>query len=841
MRSYLFLLLLQIHLFWKARAALSFLVFHIHRIRFGIKCRIGEMSTSTGSVLLIFRSVLAGLIMASILAILFQVTNPYFMAQLEKIGLPIPSATGYRTLLTTFTSIGGIFIGFYFAAISTVCGAIYARVPNNIRELLIHERVGSAYMSFLAAVTFLGLFLLTFQALGWGPVALAIPLVAVSGGVMIFGFVRLGARAFYLFDPTALSGHLLNQLQRCYLQVKAGGHRWAEEAFQHHAHQTARTALDTLVTVSDITAKEPQLCGRPFARLCQGLLAFLCNYEKARKSIPTQSLWYGKRYTHPDWYRARDTETSLGHQTAMGLQPQSVSEARWIESVVYPILECCLRANIRNGQYDTVNELLEALDQYIRLLAEEHAVDYAFNLISDVFSWCREPIFAREDAPVQEESLEKMAVADRLARLPITVLLAYVGTIEPYGGQEILRRIQKIDWRSEKSIYKAGFCTSVLASLEWMRPRLEFEERIEGRVVSPLWYLQGMVNLREAENLRDAMDHLYTRSTEIFRDWIGVALSSQHPWLAAVIVSVESEYWKKLGHHTQALSRLWVDLKSSSRVEDLEWPNLDMGLLQKAKAERETELLRLIADQATSPSLTTRNEEVPDFAGRFLHTIGEALFDAMCENDFRTFEELFGSFFVGCSLESDRLRSSASGRDWQAEREAKVAVAPLLDLMEISGYAYLFSEYHASPRLREIVETSWDKCLEKHSADGLIFFAIAVCVTESSIEIPHRGINRTRWKQIVQQRLAGVAAEGGKGGEGLGLDDYVPTVAHDSALVRLFVGRMGYVGFDGIDIFIGKYVRLHEEGRELDFGRRRRRDIQEAIDRESRRSESSNS
>ena len=57
---------------------------------------------------------------------------------------------------------------------------------------------------------------------------------------------------------------------------------------------------------------------------------------------------------------------------------------------------------------------------------------------------------------------------------------------------------------------------------------------------------------------------------------------------------------------------------------------------------------------------------------------------------------------------------------------------------------------------------------------------------------------------------------------------------HQSPLVRIFAGRsqpFSYMPYDGIDIFIAKYIRDQQNGNSLDFGWRRR-DLREEIRRE---------
>ena len=835
MRSNLFLFFAQTRFFWRARAAISRLVFFIHRILFGIRHRVQEESTKTRSLLSLLRSVLGDLFVAILIAFGLQITNPYFVPLFTEMGFALPKESYYGTLLATFTSIGGIFIGFYYAAISAVCGAIYAKVPNNIRDLLAQERVGNAYMRFLAVLTSLGVCLLVLYALGFEPIVLAMPLLLLSAGLMIIGFVRLGARAFHLFDPTTLSGSLFKQLQQCYLQMQAGGYRWSDQSFQNHAHRVAQTAIDTLTTVSDITAKEPHLNGRPFADLCKNLILFLSHYETVKKSIPTDSLWYEKRYVHPAWYRTGDTETSIRHDTATVLQPQSVSNLRWIESSILPIVQRCLEINIQYNRHAIVYELLGHIDTYVKLLVREHQVKFAFNLMSDVFSWCEKLVITKEDQVVSEEPPEYMAICDLLARMPISVLIAYTQATESYGWDVILQRIQRIAWKSEKSIYIAGFYVHILTQLEWLRTRLEFEERVEGSVVSAPWYIQELIAQKETENFHSAMVCLYEETCKLYGDWIKTTMSSKHPWLAAVIISRESEYWSKLDYNMSTLNQFWVDLNSSRRIEGLPWPSLDIDELKKKKGLREKELLKLMACENTILSLISRPESYPDFAGKFLHTIGEALFNAICENDYDTVETLFKYYFSGSSLQFEQLRPEEVELDSQSETDLKIAVAPILDLMEISGYSYLLSDYHDTPSIKEIVVKVWDEYLDQNPARWIQFLAGAVSLTESTFEIAHRSTNRTRWGQIVQRLLENLERREVINSRNIPFSEPKTVIIHKSPLVRIFAENSDFSLFDGIDIFIAKYIRQREDGEDLDFGRRQNRNLEEAIEIENNR------
>ena len=153
--------------------------------------------------------------------------------------------------------------------------------------------------------------------------------------------------------------------------------------------------------------------------------------------------------------------------------------------------------------------------------------------------------------------------------------------------------------------------------------------------------------------------------------------------------------------------------------------------------------------------------------------------------------------------------------------------------MDISGYAYLLSDYHGTPCLKETIVKVWDEYLDQDSTrPRLELFAAAVSLTESAFETAHRSINRTRWMQMIQRLLEELERQEVPPGPGI-RHTYSPpeTVAiHKSPLVRIFArDSWGSYHGDGIDIFLAKYIRQREDGKNLDFGGLRNKDIAKEI------------
>ena len=759
------------------------------------------------------------------LAAVLQVSNPYFAKWISDYGFAISADSEYGTLLAAVVGIGGIFIGLYYAAISSVGSTIYADVPNDIRELFAQERVGTSYMKFLAVVTYLGICLLALNTVGFEPVFVAVPLVVLSAGLAIIGFVLLGTRAFYLFDPTILSGLVVETLQRCTRQMQAGGFRWIDNRFQEHAFEVASFSINRLKTITDLSADKPQLNGKPFSGMCKDLIAFLIRYETIRNRIPSNSHWFHQTFIHKDWYRTDESETSTAHETVSMLRPQSVSNTRWIENELFPLIKRCIEVNIKEERFDIVIELLQRIDLYIQRLAVDHQTEFASELIGEINSLCYNLLFDRDRQSSNKDGLEGMAICGLLGGLPISFMTTYVLHIESFRIEELSRKIRRIRWRIPSSIYKAGFPFHFVEQLEWLRKKLYLELKVERRLVTPHWYIKEMTAIKEMDNLHASITSFYEKPTQFYREQIDSAKSLDLNWAAAVVILKEFEYWKKLKYHMKTLNTVWAEFESFRRLEDPPTPKINYERFLETLKGVEQKLLLIMSDHNIQLSQKTRPENFPDFAGQFLHTVGEELLSASIRNESELVRGVYSRYFAGNYLQYEQLKPDLANIDWRTGFRVTVAVAPLLDLIDISGYMILFAEYHESPCMKSSVIKVWDRYLEDNTTESLKLLSSALSITESAWGAGQRFSNRIRWKQLVGEFFQDNERRSNLSG-------------HTSPLIRALSKGLRFSHPllpnvpNGIEIFIGTYIRQREDTDEFNFVQRWHRDIKKEIDRE---------
>jgi hypothetical protein len=734
------------------------------------------------------------------------------------------------SFLLTISGIGGVFIGLYYAAISTIMGSIYAKVPNNIRDLLRQDRVGNVYMRLLSFITFLGISLVSFRVLGLERIHLAIPLMLISAGIGIIAFVKLGQHAFNLFDPTALSYNLFKQLRQNLKMVIAGEYRWTDAAFQKHANKLASSNLGTLETLAEITSSEVHLRGKPFISLCKELIKFLLHYENKKGQIPPNSQWYKQKYVHRDWYRSDESRVSIAHETGTALTPDITNNKEWIEERVLVIIDQCLKTNLREDRYNEVLELLEYIEAYLKLLARSGRTSRSFEIIENFGNSILDVI--SQDSKHQlltNEVLEKLAVIERFASIPINIAIAFGEQINTIDPRELEEKLNSVSWNKGPDIYKHGFPSYCLPRLEWFKSRLEFEVLTDGKGITPIWYQKEFLLKIEADKFVENVQSLIDNGINLYKSWIDKTTETKHPWLAGAVTSREWEFWYKVDNQMKICSNIWSKINSNRKIKELHWSTFELEKLEQKIKERQPPLMELLSKQCMMLAFPKRPEGFPDYAGQFLHISGEVLMGALLNNDQNLLNDVFPKYFHGCLMCFDNLRPKTSYMDWQAQRNIKIAAAALLDLMDLSGFARLMADYHDDEQLWLIIVGVWDEYLkEAGKQKPLPLLASSIALTESSFEMAHRSVLRTNWKMRIERKLTDVPRHEVATGQ-FSLTHTV--IDHDSALIRIFAQDRHGSLFDGIDIFITYYMRIKEGGEKLYFGRKHS-DLQESLDRE---------
>lgn len=832
MKPSIFLRLAQSRSYWSSRKKINDVRFLLSKNSYQITTAFKNALSNSRSLSAIL-SVAKGWFLAAVLACaVLTIVDPYLAPYFKHLGVLVPTDTDYVTFLAAIGSIGAVFIGLYYAAIASVGGAIYARVPSNLRDLLAQERFGNLYIRLLAFLTVLCLLLIAAKLSGCERNYTAILFVTIGAGLGVFAFVRLGQRVFNLFDPTNLSDHIFEQLRDRLRMVTAGGYRWQDPSFQNHAYKQAQKTISTLETLLDITAKEPHLNGSPLVALAEETTKFLVLYCLEKSKIPTNSKWFEQVYRHQDWYRTPDHQLSIAIETGTAITPETKGDGQWIEDRLHQVLGGCLQVNASAGRWVNALSVLEHEKIYVITLVQTGHYEAGFNRIACVADILIDALITTPSETDDYKHIgEKLAVADSIAALPITFALAVHRRLQSIKREDVADRLRTISWRNASSIYNKRFPTYSVEQLEYLAPRLEFEEAVEDEIVTPIWYQTDLVMKPEAEAFVKAVKMQTERAKDFYVQAISKLDSGNAPWLSAAFSSRQCEYWNKVERQSLFWENAWKEISLERKFKDLSWPEFDIGVANASILSAENDAIGLMASQIYPLSQQERPESLPDYCGQFLLMTGEAALRALIDPDAPFFKKIFRSYFIGCLIRFEKLRPM-SAQDWRWQQEIRIAASTLMDVMDISGYSLLLSQVHDDEASWLEVKHTWDSYLkaDDDKESRVKWLCAVVNIAESGFSILPRGILRTTWQRLVSQKL----------------DDLFPIeetydrwgvrqrrkVENASPLVQAVAEDPMSRTYDGVDIFVALYLKQLKGSDDLDI-RGAREDLLSDISEES--------
>jgi hypothetical protein len=804
---------MQSRLYWTLRYGSAWLQFNVASRRFAV-ARALESTVESAAILgTLSRSVSLSILFAAGLAFfLLLVIEPRLPTNLFRLKL---NAQAYVGLLEAVASVTGVFLALYFAAVSTVAGATFARLPNDVRSLVVREKVGNVYVNFLSLLVVFSLVLLGIRAFGLPPLRTGVVVIVILVAPAVFAFARLGQRAFYFFDPTALADVLFADLQRLARLATPNGYRWQDQSFQEHYRTQANQAIRTLSTLVGFARKEEALRGRSFVALVLKSVWYLEDYFREKRRIPSDSRWFELVPKYQEWYLADSIGLDLATTTMTPLPPKMEPNQYWLEDSMLDIVEDAWKETLTDETLGTATQILQAWSDLAGRLGEEWEVSYARRRIEGLFTQCLERITKGVATRPEIIARTDQALVERLALLPTQLELGLVKTLDTFRLPRLETDIKGLAWDNRAAIYSLVSAPGVKERLEYLSVRLTFEGQAEGVLVSPHWYQLQLIHGAIAERLHENLIQVLDWLRDFYESGVTSLLQHQTYPEAAIFCSRGLEATGKMLYHLHRLRTLEEALGQARVLPDLPWPDFRWDewqqRLEEVAARLHEGLAKCIPELAGVPG----REDSPDILGEAVHRVGQACFESISGNKPQLFQRLFPPYFVGIITIVERLREKVA--EFGFDRLAPFLVEPIMDLVSLSGYAYAWSDFHQNTQLWSVARGAWDTFLtDKDGKSRLEFLAAAIRYGRGLFALTPRDMLRARWQMALDNAIRALPRRLIKTRRGFGVGE-VPD--HPSELIRqLGISNLGSM-HRGDDIFVSVYLRTRPDTAQLDFGR----------------------
>jgi hypothetical protein len=811
--------------YWQFRAIYQRSVFRFGEFTFRLKTTVSNTGISIRIFWRLFKSIVGSITLA-IVAMLV-------ILGLSRLGTTISDVNrgSYDTLLFAIVSIAGVFLGFYFTSLNTVAGSLYAKMPESIRELLFEERINNLSTNFVVFLTVLSaLFLGIGVVFDYRPI-LVIYIILGLGFFAILVFVQLSKRVFFFFDPTSLSNQLLFELYKWHNQATTSGHLWNDPSFQDHYRQQASNAIEGIKALVAIANTEDHLKEEPLARLLVKITTYMTEYIKSRRKIPSNSRWYPLVPQHKSWYLSDDSAVSMATSTSTQLQPEWKPDQHWIEKALLDLVITSLNRCLNDQHHFIGLRILNNFELVFNAFGDAWMIEdgrvILYKLFSEVSTFSDRPSNALS-GNVSES--EKLGAIDLTCLLPIKSLIVFVDSIGRINFKNIQNSLSRLKWERADSIYTLKLPVSVLERLELIQKSLDFEKNAEGRRISPAWYYTQLVIQTLGLALKTQIEALLVFGTDFYLVKSKELLQSKKNLQAVIVISRGLEFYNKAFRHFEKIEAFTRELDSVHETEKLLWPIWNWPETYQSMQTTWDALVESLAHCIPELSKPEWNQDFPDYFGEAVHIIGEECFNALLNNKSDLFAHIFPTYFFGALITLDKLRAQTIG--WL---NAEVAfIAPIIDLVELSGYAKLFAELHQNPFLWQTCKSQWGKYLQPSNRRERLEWLGAISSYNSSLfGITSRSIIRTNWEVQFSAKLRALPRHHPSirsNRHELGFMDEM-FMDHPSLLIRTIGGsNPGYYQYyKAMDVFVSLYLDEFPEADGIPFGIKD--GLQEAMDR----------
>jgi len=708
----------------------------------------------------------------------------------------------YDGFINTAAQVGATLLALYFATVGVVASTAYARGPHRIRILFVREKAGRFYTKCVALLVTTSLIVVALGQLDVAVHVLTVLLVVALAVFSVLSLVELGVTIFNFFDPSSLANPLIQDFQRWGSAASRGDRVSSDPSFQSHFQSQAAIAiasLDELLELVQETDKPDPDRVSALGRHAAGLLQTNAHLKTA---IPTTSLWYPRVLLHPSWLTASDHERSIAIATMTALRPAEVPDHTWVETALTQVVVHAIDSLVSQG------ELAQAVGLMASLCGPLHTMGSLLQ-VPEALEVCRAAARPAWEVAGQSEQgdLERCALVDAAVLCFISVGLGLRARLDALPADQLKRDVDEA-FRRPGGIYKIGVPVGLLKELEQLERGLEFELAVEGRHITPTWFTRQITARHLARLVRKDFDAIVEELRAICKR--GAKLENEGQiTVAAAALFLALEMLNKTVGQADGTAKYLVDLQKLRAVPDEYWPDTPPDEWPAPLQHVERDLVSLVAQLLLPLASVERADPDPDWFGQSYSLIVSRLYDAMEGGDEEFFAAVFPQLFAAAFHARDRLVKELGDRPPQTL--IAFISEPLTDLLELSGYAMLFTEL-SGQRFWDTCRTAWDALLGDPQHGHLVnAFGAVLTAREGLFAIKPRDIERIGRKQRFDHLLRSQGITDRRWERPFWSDEEETPPVHPSVIVRAFA-PYDLGGLESPeDLFVVEYLTARPE------------------------------
>jgi hypothetical protein len=631
-------------------------------------------------------------------------------------------------LLSSIIGFCGVILGLFYPLLATIASTAYAKVSSGIRSLLTEEPKSQRFVQMVAFTIVLGVLTLASMLVRIEPQFLMVGFILFTSLRVLYTLLSIGMGIFGFFDPATLMRTAAAKFIEVTVQATIRGTHWQYLGLQMEYHNQADQRLQQMRVLVGLSSDEKYLRTTSMVDTLNILMECMKIYQQQKVTIPANSEWFEKTYQYQSWFLASHTEKELAQSTESQLQPKVIAKHNWIEERIIKITIDAVDDLEKNNQIDTMGTVLSNfgktaeslgfvadMDTASLLLSRLQTINFrlfnrfdkeAAKFIGDVWD-------IKEFTPVRET----MAALESSLRILHSIQIGWFKKIESLTTSKFDQTIKAIDWKNSSAPFEATLLPQLHKTLQGIQSKIAFEIKVEGNIVTPDWFIVQTAATAYMIVVNETFTAIFRMTELSIVETCTYFRKKKYLLPTAFMAQLGIEHCWLLQRHIESVGRIAEGFEQLRKQKENTWMPLEIEVWKKKIQTLRQKYVDVLLEILPALVLTRWDEDMPDFFGKSYYIIADTLNQAMYDDNEELFKKFFKPFFAAAMDGFDVVQSHLREKRYQDEIQIKAQNQFIMDILDISGIAYVYSELYQKPIYRDYCCKLWDNFLEFHETN----------------------------------------------------------------------------------------------------------------------------
>lgn len=785
--------------FWRWRNRRKNVSFRLKKYVFNFKRDMHERGNGFKRNIHLVKNILKDIVYSLIFIVAIVILEQLFLEELivkSEIGI-VKDLTNilsfnndtFVTLVGTFASIIGVFLGLYFSSMGSLIGSTYAKLPKELSIVFENEKIGNRYIRSLMKYIIICLLLLFLENIGLESGYLMSFSITIYGCISVMNFFNLGKFIYKYSDYTEISGIISEEVHKFMKLSSVEGIAWDDVNFQNHYNSYCSGQIQLLKKLVTVIRSDKDIGVGSIEKVFTNLFHVLYFYQKDYKSkIPAKSLWFGKINKHKSWFTESFTTLLIVLNTRSFIHSKEEVNTTWIEDELFTMIYTLLEKIAFRKDYRVLSNCLGVIGNSINVLLSNLDFRSTIAFLQNVNSKLMMNIL--DDIPAYDNHRGEVHVTigclEAIASIYSAVVVTANNTLHLFNENEIDKIIENNGWFKEEYILRSKLPSSLIQRIDGFREKIVFDNKVDSNQFLPKWYSKQLFATVYMDELDVITNSIMSISKSEYVEKATFYFDNKKFFASYIYICQGITYLARLEYYLVGLEKVNESL-NGVMVEDLiKAKKINLEELKKRMQDDREALVIKMAELTLIFATKKRGVGFPDFFGHGYNYMYEFCLDSLLKGDFDFFEKLYDyilnlSIFTREKIYSDMIEESNEYYSRLTSLNSNV------DFLFINGVAIYISELLDKPELMEFITDKTENVFrllnDKTGSNICLEYIEILTMLRNGLDMSQRTHIRFQWSERINSFIteSGLIME-----EYNGTRFYHKKVMHKSALVKSF-------------------------------------------------------